>query len=87
MPHYTVILHALHSLILSFTITNVNSNKQTVVEVLNNFVNNIYLFLSFLGVVFLMCIFVKCICLVCIVMLCVFVILCICVFVVLAVLL
>jgi hypothetical protein len=43
MPHYMVILHALHSLIFCFTITNLNGNKQTVVEIFYNFGNNIYL--------------------------------------------
>ena len=42
MPHYIVILHALHNLSFSFTITFTFNNHKTLVEIHYNFDNNIF---------------------------------------------
>jgi len=39
MPHYTVILYALHNLIFSFTI--IFNNNETIVEIIYNINNKI----------------------------------------------
>ena len=43
MPHYTVILHALHNLSFSFTITFTFNNHKTIVDIHYNYDNNIFL--------------------------------------------
>ena len=42
MPHYIVILHALHNLSFNFTITFTFNNPKTIVEIHYNFDNNIF---------------------------------------------
>ena len=42
MPHYIVILHALHNLSFSFTITFTFNNHKTIVEIHYSFNNNIF---------------------------------------------
>jgi len=42
MPHYIVILHALHNLSFSFTISFIFSNHRAIVEIHYNVDNNIF---------------------------------------------
>ena len=50
MPHYIIILHALHNLSFSFTITFTFNKHKTIVEIHYNFDNNIYPWSDWVGI-------------------------------------